>query len=551
MYLKYLLFVLAVYSGSLKGKELYWVFFNDKGSFIEEGKKPALGSAALERRKLRNIPLGLSDFPVYSPYLYTLQSNGYTIVGHSRWLNAAVLSCTREDLVQLQKFVFIRRLQAMKSAPSFSESEAVEHNLQEIGSDFQLRLMGLTRYQSLGYTGRNVRIGIFDGGFESADTMRTFQPIWQSGRVVKWYSFVSNTRDVFSETMHGTYVWAIIGANSPGKYKGAAPDASFLLAQTEISGSESRQEEYNWVKALEWADSTGVDIIQTSLNYNEFDDPNQNYTYADLNGDISIITRAADMAAAKGILIVNSAGNQGNTPWKYISPPCDGDSVLCVGAIDMQLNLASFSSIGPTSDGRIKPDVVAIGRGTTYIGRGNRLLTGNGTSYSSPLISGLAACLIQAHPERHPMDIIRAIRLSADQSGRPDPEYGYGIPNAIKADRLLRTYKDLTQAPDSILKLPNREELLTRLSMPEDPGFTDKPKTTIRIIANVLSLNTLEAKLKEVVIIFKEERVHLPPTEVKMYETRATFNIAYLLPGEYTLLIQTDQYKEKVKFSKQ
>jgi subtilisin family serine protease len=218
---------------------------------------------------------------------------------------------------------------------------------------------------------------------------------------------------------------------------GTGYDASFILAVTEDVGSETTAEEDNWLAAMEWADSLGVDIINTSLGYNVMDD-GIHYTYQDMDGNTTIITRAADIAASKGILCVIAAGNEGNGSWQKITAPCDADSVLCVGSVNFNRLRSSFSSMGPTADGRIKPDVMAMG-GLAAVASSNLDFTySSGTSFATPIITGLVACLWQANPTKSNMEILQAIKNSADRAYNPDTLYGWGIPNAARADSLLK-----------------------------------------------------------------------------------------------------------------
>jgi len=218
---------------------------------------------------------------------------------------------------------------------------------------------------------------------------------------------------------------------------GTAPKASYWLLRSENGSQEYVSEEYNWVSAAEFADSAGADVINSSLGYTEFDDPSQDHTYADMDGNTTVITNGADMAAAKGILVVNSAGNSAGDPWHYIGAPADGDSVFSIGAVDNNGNYAYFSSTGPTADGRIKPNVVATGWGTAVSDGANGVFFGNGTSFSSPIIAGMSACLWQAMPEKNNMEIQDAIMQSASQYYSPDSLLGFGIPNYQNAWWLL------------------------------------------------------------------------------------------------------------------
>jgi subtilisin family serine protease len=236
-----------------------------------------------------------------------------------------------------------------------------------------------------------------------------------------------------------------MAANLPGRMVGTAPKANYWLLRTEEVASETIQEEINWAVAAEFADSVGVDIINSSLGYSLFDNAADNHSFADMNGDITIVTKAADLAAAKGIFVCNSAGNSGGPPWYKITAPADGDSVLTVGAVDSIQNIAGFSSRGPTSDGRIKPDVVAKGVDAVIAFSGGDVTRSGGTSFSCPITAGAVACLWQAHPLKTNMELLQAVRISANQSSIPDTIKGYGVPNFCVADLLLVGIEEINQ----------------------------------------------------------------------------------------------------------
>jgi serine protease AprX len=284
-----------------------------------------------------------------------------------------------------------------------------------------------------GYTGEGLTCAIIDAGFTNVDELSVFERLFDNGQILGTFDFVEGDADVFGHNAHGTHVFTIMGANEPGVYVGAAPDANYWLFRTEDAASETLLEEYNWLAAAEFADSVGVDLINSSLGYSTFDNTSNNHSYADMDGNTTVISKAADMAASKGILVVVSAGNQGNKPWHYVTAPADADSVLSVGAVDSLKQYVSFSSVGPSADGQIKPNIVGQGHNTAYVGTDGNLKHGNGTSFSAPLIAGLATCLWQAYPEKNNMDIIGLIESSASQAQNPDNHLGYGIPNFYTA----------------------------------------------------------------------------------------------------------------------
>lgn len=378
--------------------------------------------------------------------MQAVKDAGYNIVNHSRWFNAIVIESQCPPVNLREEFPFVTWIRPVAELITIkSESGAANSGIlfsQETDemyghSAVQNRMLNIGWMHKRGFRGEGVRVGVFDAGFYSVNKLAAFDSLWKNGRMIGYWDFSSNDSSVFEDDHHGMGVLSTMAANLPGEMIGTAPDASYLLARTEVASSETRQEEDNWVRALEWADSIGIDILHTSLGYSVFDSAAENYKYQDMNGGTAMITLAADKAAKRGILVVTSAGNEGLKSWRYITAPCDADSVLCVGAVDSSGDRAWFSSIGPTFDGRIKPEVAAMGEQAAHINGAGGVSLGNGTSYAAPMVAGLAACLMQAHPVRSNMDIYDAIRLSGSHVETPDSKTGTGIPDARKADSIL------------------------------------------------------------------------------------------------------------------
>jgi subtilisin family serine protease len=325
----------------------------------------------------------------------------------------------------------------------------------------QLALLGVPALQEKGFKGKGVLIAVLDAGFSRANQVGYLKHLFDEKRIIDTYDFITRDGNVYNDHFHGLNCLSTIAANQPGVMVGAAYEASFALYRTENELSETPYEEATWLIAAERADSLGADIISCSLGYNTFDDPRHDYTIQDLDGKTALVTRAAQQAVRTGILVVNSAGNSGNDPWKFITSPADADSILAVGATYANRSYAPFSSIGPTADGRIKPDVSAQGVGTVIgnnIGEGFAS-TGNGTSFSAPQIAGLAAILWQAYPQLTTQQLITVIKKSGHLAANPDNMLGFGVPTIqVAEDIVLRDYPPLGVEPteaSSISLYPN------------------------------------------------------------------------------------------------
>ncbi len=337
--------------------------------------------------------------------------------------------------------------------------------MQDYGkSDLQISVLNGISLHDLGYMGEGMQIAVIDAGFQRADVVESLKWIYNRGGILGTRNFIIPSENVYLLSSHGTSVLSTMAAFLPGEFIGTAPLASYWLLRSEESGSENKLEEAFWVMAAEFADSAGVDIITSSLGYTTFDDSSMNYSLTDLDGQTALITRAAEMAFSKGLMVISSAGNEGNKSWKYISPPADGENVLSVGAIEPGFQIAAFSSRGPTFDGRIKPDIVAIGSRASITGSLGSTVLGYGTSFSAPQVAGLTACLWQAVPEKTNAEILRAIRQSSGQFGHPDSIYGYGVPNFMYALRILKI-DQVAVTGQSIIAFPNPFNEKTELDL--------------------------------------------------------------------------------------
>lgn len=301
----------------------------------------------------------------------------------------------------------------------------------------QTNMLNADLLHQMGYKGQGITVSVMDNGFYKTDVLEAFDSIRTN--ITATWDFVNNEANVYNDGSHGETVFSCMAANQPNKFIGTATGAEYYLLVTEDDADEWVMEEYNWAAAAEFADSAGAQIFTTSLGYTTFNSDSGNHNYAEMNGNTTVITRAANTAFGKGILVINSAGNEGSSNWRYIAAPADGDSVMAIGAVDSARRIANFSSRGPTSAGRIKPDVCAQGNNVFIVNTSGAVSITNGTSYSCPITAGCAASLWSAFPDKTAREIYDAIMISADRFWTPDTSYGYGIPNFYNAYLFLKT----------------------------------------------------------------------------------------------------------------
>lgn len=441
----------------------WWVFFNDKDC----DPLIRLSDKSIERRVQKKIPFDTHDVSICQNYIDSLQIDGVTIRQHSRWFNAISISVNSEYLLErILAFSFVKKVQPVNKIRTKHKMPLVfndkfSKNVERSGSVFsygpsfnQINMLGGVDLHNEGFLGENMVIAIFDAGFDDVETLPIFENLWNNNQIQDTYDFVDNDEDVFGGSAHGTMVLSTMGGYMIDSLIGTAPEATYMLFRTEDSGSETLIEEDNWAAAAEYADSVGVDIINSSLGYTIlYDDTLNSHSYSDMDGNSTLITNAADLAASRGILVVNSAGNSGNSEWYYIGAPADGDSVLAVGAVDALGDVASFSSRGPSYDGRVKPNVCAQGVYAIVADLDSTIRVANGTSFSAPILAGLAACLWQAEPELNNMDILNSIEQSAHLFYNPNDSLGYGIPNFHQA--YLANLNTNVELEESVSLYPN------------------------------------------------------------------------------------------------
>jgi subtilisin family serine protease len=335
----------------------------------------------------------------------------------------------------------------------------------------QVMMLRTDLLHELGYTGKGVWIGVLDGGFRNVDSLASFENMIDEGRILETRNYVDDLSVFRQSSSHGMYVLSTMGGEWDGYMVGTAPHASYLLCTTEDVDRETRLEEIAWIEAAEYSDSLGVDVINTSLGYSDFDGNSYDYTYRDLDGLSSFISRAASLTASRGMVACNSAGNQGDDSWFYITPPADAFDILAVGAVDSTNLIARFSSRGPSFDARIKPDVTAMGVASGVQSTTGWVARGNGTSFASPILAGSVASLWQAYPELPARDLIHRIRQSGDRHKNPDSTYGFGLPNFSQAYHAITSIPVHFQAGElELWPNPAREHLMIRIpeEIPEE-----------------------------------------------------------------------------------
>jgi len=438
----------------------YIVFFKDKAGTPYSINNPAefLSAKAIQRRAKQGISINDQDLPVTPSYVDEVRNAGATVLYTTRWLNGALIQC---DALSLSALLALPPVQGIElvapgSRPANGgrngrvKSKTGEH---EDAAIPQLAQLGIDQMHADGFRGEAMTIAVFDGGFTGADTSAPFQHVFTDGRfnAAVSHDFVYGSSNVFRHDDHGTQVWSVIAGYQPDTFTGGAHKANFQLYVTEDVDTEYRIEEYNWLIAAERADSAGVDVINSSLGYNTFDDPSMNYVPADMDGATAVISRAVNLAANRGIIVITSAGNEGAKPWRIITAPADAEYAVAVGNVNLAGSKSPTSSFGPSADGRIKPDVVALGTSVKVIKANGTVGMASGTSFAAPLVTSLMAGVWQKYPSLFNSELIEALRLSSSQGSSPDNELGYGLPGYAA----LSQYLERNANPPTLQIYPN------------------------------------------------------------------------------------------------
>jgi hypothetical protein len=539
---------------------LVWVFFADKGEETQNYlNKPStvVSEKSLKRRAKvlsEDKLITQTDLPVNQNYIDQLTSRGFKLKQKTKWFNGVSGWVTKDELVSIANLSFVKQFdivyrfrkdnigeaskndQQEEMNPSLSKPQ--ETNSYNYGQSLaQLNIISVPPVHDLGYNGNGVTICMMDAGFDRWTTHQVFNSI----NVIATWDFVNGDPDVedgndMGEGSHGTSTLSLIGGFYEGQLIGPAFGADFLLAKTENTDSETPIEEDNWIAAMEWADSFGVDVTSTSLTYLDFDPPYPSYSWEDMDGNTARITNGADYAVYIGIFVANSAGNSGfNASHNTLGAPSDGDSVMAIGSVTSSGNRSNFSSVGPTADGRIKPDLMAMGSSNYVACNGSNTCYssfGSGTSWSCPMVAGAAALLLQVDPDLTPMQLAELMKNTASQSANPDNLYGWGIVNTYAAFQSLITHTT------GNAKLPENYDLLQNYPNPFNPStkirFAVPEKTNVQLFLHDILGN-------EIGVILNEE-VNPGVKEVEL-------NGGNLASGVYFVRMVANNYQKTIKIS--
>ena len=517
--LAFLLLVLAVsvIAEAQIATDIYWVQFTDKNNspYSIDNPEAYLSSRALQRRANLGIAIDEYDIPVNPQYLQAVAECGVQLLNPSKWLNGVSVYATNAaaiDAVNALPFVSTVRncpndpkAQEMKERWLADEMKPVAASRAMYGyyggAESQVKQLKVNVLHDQGFDGTGVVVAVLDGGFYGTDDHPCFDNMRAEGRFLGVREFVYGVSTVYSQSTHGTSCLSTMAAYVPNIMVGTAPKASYYIIHTEDGAAENIVEEYNWVSGAEYADSLGVDVCSTSLGYNGFDMPQWDHPFAHFDGHTAPMTIGAEIAASRGMICINAAGNNGGGTCT-LGIPGDAEHILTIGAVNSNGNRADFSSVGPTYDGRIKPDVMAMGEGS-YVASGysaweGEYYNGNGTSFATPILAGAVACLRQARPYASVQAICDAIRQCSDRVNTPDSYYGYGIPDFSQAMELLSVNEPMGNTPAHILNVfpnPSNGEVHVALNAVHKADLTVYDITGRQLFAygfNGLNHTTLE-----------------------------------------------------------
>lgn len=517
-------------------QEEAWVYLSDKQNVSASLLDPItiLTQKAIDRKINHGVLIDERDVPVNENYISQLKTQtGITVLAKSKWFNAVHVRGSEINIKALTGLSFVTSVDFADKSLNFKKVQhKKESKLETAFTSFiygnalnQIEMIKGDQLHLANYTGNGMTIAILDAGFTNVHLMTSFKRLRDAGHIIDDYDFVNRDDDVYTNTIssHGTWVLSAMAGYVENNYVGTAPDASYYLFITEDAAGENPVEESYWVEAAERADSLGVDVINTSLGYTTFDNTKYNYAPSDMNGNTAFITKGANIAFEKGMLLVNSAGNDGDMSWQIVGAPADASGVFTVGAVDASGDYASFSSIGSAIQPTKKPDVVAQGLGSAVIDTNDALITLNGTSFSSPILAGGMACLWQALPYKTNAEIMQLVRASASQFNNPDFYLGYGIPNLQLALNNALSSGDPEENNFDIKIFPNPVSNVLNISVPSNENLLKG------IVYNILGKKVLE---------------------IDIDKNNTQFDLSFLSRGLYLLKIESKSVTKTFKILK-
>ncbi|MBC7555602.1 MAG: S8 family peptidase [Chryseobacterium sp.] len=513
--------------------ELVFVYFKDKPNKSTFYSNPTseLTQKSLDRRTKLGIALNDEDAPIELSYIQNIKNLGFTVTDYSKWLNGVVIEANAAQVADLRLKTYVRSVESFVvhnsavTKKNYTKPDKFELFNKNALTTFnygsgaaQIDQLNLRPVHVAGYTGSGVTIAVIDTGFPTVDTGSVYARIRDNNQIKGGYNFVQKNTDIYNTALnnHGSYCLGVIASYVPNSFVGSAPDADFYLYASEDATQEIPQEELYWIEAAEEADRKGVDVISTSLGYNQFDDSRYNLLYADMDGKTSFIARGAAIATEKGIFVVAANGNEAQKTWHYLLTPADNKNVFSIGAVDVNGNSSSFSSFGPNANGEIKPDASA--RGTnTYMGVNNSVTNASGTSFATPLAAGGIACLLQAMPNENRAILRDLLRQNASLYPNSDAQKGYGILNFAS--------------------------VLTKLLATNEMSISNHLKIYPNPIKDILNFQTSEK-------LFSVELYDSLGRKLQNLKTSLSNNLSSLQSGIYYLKVKTDKENYIEKFIK-
>ena len=521
-----LLIIAFLISYSVFAQEHAWVYLNDKPNSATALANPIsiLTQKALDRKAAHNVAVDYNDVPVDESFISQIKAQtGISVLAKSKWLNVVHVLGTETDINALTGLPFVDHIEFADDNLNARQSQNQnKFNIESSQTVFnygsaanQIEMFNGDDLHLADFTGTGMTVAVLDAGFPNVQTMSGFNRLNTNNGILGGYDFVDRNPDVYAYTgnAHGTWVLSDMAGYVQDQFVGTAPDAEYYLFRTENAATETPIEETLWVEAAERADSLGVDVINTSLGYTTFDNPNYSYTPAEMDGQTAFITRGANFAAQKGMLLVNSAGNSGNSSWQIVGAPADSPNVLSVGAVNASGNYASFSSQGSSAQPTQKPDVVAQGQASYVIGTNDAIITLNGTSFSSPILAGGVVCLWQALPTLNNQQIMQLVRESASQYNSPDNFLGYGIPDLSLA---LANGLSLVEFQNETTKLKVYPNPVSSLLYVEIPSQYDT--------ANVKLYDILGKKVLEKTVSSTQKKINVSNLSKGVYLAKIEAN---------------------------